>query len=201
MIRRPSTGMFCFVEILEKELVMKIKVGDKIDEIELPDTNGNMFKLSSTKGKKVLLTFYRIAGCSFCNLRLMEFKKKSDEFGRDFVHVGIFHSPTDNLNRTMRKHGNLPFKILADEHFKYFEKYEVERSMGKVFLAMLFKAHKIFPAIFKGFIPMRIKGFFDIAITDVFINEKGIVSDVLYAKKDSADHFPFEKVRAFSKGI
>ena len=57
----------------------KIKVGDKIDEIELPDTNGNMFKLSSTKGKKVLLTFYRIAGCSFCNLRLMEFKKKSDE--------------------------------------------------------------------------------------------------------------------------
>ena len=54
---------------------MKIKVGDKIDEIELPDTNGNMFKLSSTKGKKVLLTFYRIAGCSFCNLRLMEFKK------------------------------------------------------------------------------------------------------------------------------
>ena len=180
---------------------MKIKVGDKLDEIELPDTNGNMFKLSSTKGKKVLLTFYRIAGCSFCNLRLMEFNKKSDEFGEDFVHIGIFHSPTDNLNRTMKKHGKLPFKILADEHFKYFEKYEVERSMGKVFLAMLFKSHKIFPAIFKGFIPMPIKGFFDIAVTDVFINEKGKVADVFYAKKDSADHFPFEKVKAFSHGI
>ena len=179
---------------------MKIKVGDKLDEIELPDTYGNIFKLSSTKGKKVLLTFYRIAGCSFCNLRLMEFKKKSDEFGKDFVHIGIFHSPTDNLNRTMKKHGKLPFKILADEHFKYFEKYEVERSMGKVFLAMLFKSHKILPAIFRGFIPMPIKGFFDIAVTDVFINEKGIVVDVFYAKKDSADHFPFEKVRAFSHG-
>ena len=179
---------------------MKIKVGDKIDEIELPDTNGNMFKLSSTKGKKVLLTFYRIAGCSFCNLRLMEFKKKSDEFGKDFVHIGIFHSPTENLSRTMKKHGKLPFNILADEHFKYFEKYEVERSMGKVFLAMLFKSHKIFPALFKGFIPMPIKGFFDIAVTDVFINEKGIVVDVFYAKKDSADHFRFEKVRAFSLG-
>ena len=138
---------------------MKIKVGDKIDEIELPDTNGNMFKLSSTKGKKVLLTFYRIAGCSFCNLRLMEFKKKSDEFGKDFVHIGIFDSPTENLSRTMKKHGKLPFNILADEHFKYFEKYEVERSMGKVFLAMLFKSHKIVPAIVKGYIPMPIKGF------------------------------------------
>ena len=194
------TDTFRFIEKPEKELIMKIKVGDKLDEIELPDTNGNMFKLSSTKGKKVLLTFYRIAGCSFCNLRLMEFKKKSDEFGKDFVHIGIFHSPTDNLNRTMKKHGKLPFKILADEHFKYFEKYEVERSMGKVFLAMVFKSHKIFPAIFKGFIPMPIKGFFDIAVTDIFINEKGIVVDVLYAKKDSADHFPFEKVRAFSHG-
>ena len=180
---------------------MKIKVGNKLDEIELPDTNGNMFRLSSTKGKKVLLTFYRIAGCSFCNLRLMEFKKKSDAFGKDFVHIGIFHSPTDNLNRTMKKHGKLPFKILADEHFKYFEKYEIERSMGKVFLAMLFKSHKIFPAIIKGFIPIHIKGFFDIAVADVFINEKGVVVDVFYAKKDSADHFPFEKVKAFSHGI
>ena len=180
---------------------MRIKVGEKLDEIELPDINGNIFKSSSTKGKRVLLTFYRIAGCSFCNLRLMEFKKKSDEFGKDFVHIGIFHSPIDNLSRTMKKHGDLPFKILADEHFKYFEKYEVERSMGKVFLAMLFKSHKIFPAIFKGFIPIPIKGFFDIAVTDVFINEKGIVVDVFYAKKDSVDHFPFEKVRAFSQGI
>ena len=90
MIRRPSTGMFCFVEILEKELVMKIKVGDKIDEIELPDTNGNMFKLSSTKGKKVLLTFYRIAGCSFCNLRLMEFKKNLMSLEKILFTSGFF---------------------------------------------------------------------------------------------------------------
>ena len=41
----------------------------------------------------------------------MEFKKKSDEFGKDFVHVGIFHSPTDNLNRTM--------KSMVSYHLKY----------------------------------------------------------------------------------
>ena len=56
---------------------MKIKKGDKIPEIELPEIGGNVFKLSETKGKKVLLTFYRVAGCSFCNLRLIEFQKKS----------------------------------------------------------------------------------------------------------------------------
>ena len=49
---------------------MKITVGDKLEEITLPDKDGNSFSLSQTLGKKVLLTFYRIAGCSFCNLRL-----------------------------------------------------------------------------------------------------------------------------------
>jgi len=31
--------------------------------------------------------------------------------------------------------------------------------MGEVFLAMLFNLHKLFHAIFKGFIPMPSKGF------------------------------------------
>ena len=81
----------------------------------------NVFKLSETKGKKVLLTFYRVAGCSFCNLRLIEFQKKSHEFGKNFIHVGIFHSPIENLRRVMNKHKELKFKILADEDFKYLK--------------------------------------------------------------------------------
>ncbi len=180
---------------------MKIKAGEKLDEIELPEVSGNIFKLSGTQGKRVLLTFYRVAGCSFCNLRLMEFKKNSEQFGDNFVHVGVFHSPIDNLKRTMNKHGELPFTILADEHFKYFKKYEVERSIGKLLMTLLFKSHKIFPAVFKGFIPMPIKGYFDIAVTDIFINEEGIVQEVFYAKKDSADHFSFDKVKTFSRGV
>ena len=52
---------------------MRINKGDKIEDIELPDSYGNTFKLSSTKGKKVLLTFYRHASCAVCNLRINEF--------------------------------------------------------------------------------------------------------------------------------
>ena len=49
---------------------MKIKKGDKLEEITLPTHEGVEFNLSKTLGKKVLLTFYRVAGCTFCNLRL-----------------------------------------------------------------------------------------------------------------------------------
>ena len=59
---------------------MKIKKGDKLEEITLPKDDGSIFNLSATKGKRVLLTFYRIAGCSFCNLRLHELKKRNKEF-------------------------------------------------------------------------------------------------------------------------
>ena len=178
---------------------MKIKKGDKLEEITLPKDDGSIFNLSETKGKKVLLTFYRIAGCSFCNLRLHEFKKRNKEFGKNFTHVGIFHSPVDHLKLSMKKHGStLPFTVLADTDFKYFKKYEIERSFLKVIAAMLLKPHKIIPAIIKGFIPIRILGYFDIAVTDILINEDGIVEEVYYAKKDIADHFEFNKIKEFS---
>ena len=179
---------------------MKINKGDKLEEITLPKADGSIFNLSETKGKKVLLTFYRIAGCSFCNLRLHEFNKRFEEFGKNFTHVGIFHSPIDNLKYFMGKHGSLPFTVLADADFKYFQKYEIKRSYSLILATIVFKAHKILPALIKGYIPTRIKGYFDIAVTDVLINEEGIVEEIYYAKKDVADHFSFDKVKEFSLG-
>ena len=122
---------------------MKIKKGDKIDEIILPKHDGSEFNFSDTKGKKVLLTFYRVAGCTFCNLRLLEFNRRYNEFGPNFTHVGIFHSNVSLLKSNMKKHGPTPFTILADENFKYFEKYEIERSFSKMLATILFKAHKV----------------------------------------------------------
>ena len=47
---------------------MRIKKGDIIEEIQLPGSDGSRFKLSSTRGKKVLLTFYRFASCGVCKI-------------------------------------------------------------------------------------------------------------------------------------
>ena len=46
-----------------------------------------------------------------------------EEFGKNFTMVGIFHSPVDFLKKNMDRH-NLPFTVLADENFEYFNKYE-----------------------------------------------------------------------------
>ena len=47
---------------------MKIKKGDKLEEITLPTHKGIEFNLSQTLGKKVLLTFYRVAGLSLIHI-------------------------------------------------------------------------------------------------------------------------------------
>ncbi len=43
--------------------------------------------------------------------------------------------------------------------------------------------------------------FFDITVTEMYINEQSMVVNVYYSKKDSTDHFPFKKVRPFALGI
>ena len=113
---------------------MEIKIGDILEEITLPTINGSNFSLSSLKGKKVLLTFYRFARCPMCNLRINEILKRYDELGKNFTMVGIFDSKINNLKQAMSRH-DIPFAILADENFKYFEKYEVKTSWWGVIRA------------------------------------------------------------------
>ena len=175
---------------------MKINKGDTLEEISLPKPDGSIFNLSETKGKKVLLTFYRIAGCSFCNLRLNELNKRFSEFGNNFTHVGIFHSPVDNLKSYMDKHGELPFTVLADENFEYFKKYEVEQSIWKFLVGSTVGFFKILRATAKGYFPMEINGM-TIVPVDILINEKGIIEKVYYGK-NTTDHLSFEEIRDFS---
>lgn len=174
---------------------MKIKKGDVLD-IELPTSEGKIFNLKETNGKKILLTFYRIASCSLCNLRISQITKRWSELGPNFQHVSIWHAPQDFLKKNMDKH-NIPFIALADENYKYFSKYSIERSIGKTLLAFIFRLPAFFVAGIKGFIPFQFKGYLDIVITDVLIDESGTVVDVQYGR-DIGHHYSFNKIKEFS---
>ena len=55
-----------------------------------------------------------------------------------------------------------------------------------------------FLAAIKGFIPFQLKGYMDIVITDVLIDESGTVVDVQYGR-DIGHHYSFEKIKEFSQ--
>ena len=79
----------------------------------------------------------------------------------------------------------------------FFNKYSVERSIRKTFLAFIYRLPSFFLATLKGFIPLKLKGYLDIVITDVLIDESGTVVDVQYGK-DIGHHYSFEKIKKFS---
>ena len=176
---------------------MKIKVGDKLENIKLNSIDDKSFELNKALGKKILLTFYRFAACPMCNLRINEINKTYSSFGENFIHVAIFDSKLENLKRFTKKH-NAKFPILADESYQYFEKYEVERSFVKFIWSQIIRANRQFAAYFKGYLPITFKGHITTMPVDILINEKGIVEKVKYAK-DLSDHIPLNEVINYSK--
>tara|TARA_B100000212_G_scaffold45068_1_gene29126 strand:+ start:1086 stop:1616 length:531 start_codon:yes stop_codon:yes gene_type:complete len=176
---------------------MKIKAGDKLDNIKLKSIDNEDFELNKLSGKKILLSFYRFAACPMCNLRLNEINKVYGDFGKNFIHVAIFDSKLENLKRFTSKH-NAPFPILADENYEYFEKYDVEKSLLRFLWSQIIRANRQFMGYFKGYLPIAFKGSITTMPVDILINEKGIVEKVKYAK-DLSDHIPLKEVISFSK--
>tara|TARA_B100000902_G_scaffold98955_1_gene101373 strand:+ start:172 stop:702 length:531 start_codon:yes stop_codon:yes gene_type:complete len=175
---------------------VKLKIGDKIDNIKLNSIDDQKFELKNHLGKKILLTFYRFAACPMCNLRINELIKNYYEFGNNFVHVAIFDSKLDNLKRFTSKH-NAPFPILADEKYEYFKKYDVERSVLKFIWSQIMRANRQLKAMLKGYIPIAFKGHLTTLPLDILINEKGEVEKVKYAK-DLSDHIPIADIIKFA---
>ncbi len=176
---------------------MKIKKGDS-PELKLKKMDGSDFDLNNLKGKKVYLKYMRFASCMFCNLEINHLKNKHSEFGQDFEIVLVFHSSVEFLNKQMKKHGPLPFTVLADPDYSYYKKYEIERSLGKLMNAFIFKFPKAISAMFKGYIPIKLGGYLDIATADFFLNRDGVVINAKYSEKDAFDGFDFSAIKEFS---
>ena len=177
---------------------MKLNKGDVIETLALPSTQGDTFDIKDLAGKKAIITFYRFATCPFCNLRINEFSKRHGELGDNFEIIAIFDSPLDFLIKSAKKH-NAPFKILADENFDYFKKYDVEQSTWKFLIGSTLGFFRLLNAFSKGYIPMQMKGSMRTVPVDILINEDGTIERAYYAK-NTTDHLSFDEVKTFSMG-
>ncbi len=175
---------------------MRRTSGEKANRIILPATDGSTFDTDSLKGKPFLLSFFRFAGCPFCNLRVHELVTRFDEFGDAFTIVGVFDSPLDNLVRHAARH-RAPFPILADATRRYYGEYGIEQSVRGVLKGMFLRMPTLVTAMLKGYVPTTIKGRMTTMPADFLIDRQGIIQ-VAYYGKDEGDHLPLEQVSTFS---
>jgi peroxiredoxin Q/BCP len=117
---------------------MTLQPGDKAPAFALPDQDGATVKLSSFKGRKVLVYFYPKADTPGCTTQARALTGILDQIG-DTAVIGISPDAPKKLKRFQDK-CEVGFPLLGDEDHAVCEAYDVwkEKSMyGKTYMGVL----------------------------------------------------------------
>jgi thioredoxin-dependent peroxiredoxin len=114
----------------------KIKEGSEAPDFELPDQNGEPVRLSSFRGRKVVLYFYPKANTPGCTTQACGVRDHQTDYSTaGAVVLGVSPDPVKAVHKFAEKQ-HLNFELLADEHHEVCEAYGVwvEKSMyGKTY--------------------------------------------------------------------
>ena len=121
------------VSPVEKEL----QVGDRAPEFTLPSSNGKTLKLSSLKGKQVVLYFYPRDDTPGCTIEACGFRDNMPKFdGLDAVVLGVSKDSIDSHAKFINKY-SLNFTLLSDEDgvaHKLYDTWKQKVLYGKKYM-------------------------------------------------------------------
>ncbi len=102
-----------------------IQPGESAPDFELPDEDGNLVKLSSLRGKPVVVYFYPKADTPGCTTQACGVRDHRGDYEKAGATVlGISPDPVSKVKRFHEKFG-LNFPLLADEDHAVAEAYGV----------------------------------------------------------------------------
>jgi peroxiredoxin Q/BCP len=108
-----------------------IEPGTTAPDFELPDQDGNAFKLSDLRGKRVVLYFYPKADTPGCTTQACSVRDHSADYdAANAVVVGVSPDPVKKVKKFHDKY-DMNFTLLADADHAVAEQYGVwaEKSM------------------------------------------------------------------------
>lgn len=109
---------------------MALSVGQSAPDFELPGDDGTMFRLSSRRGRRMLIVFYPGDDTSVCTAQLCEYRDGMEAFqGLDTDVVGISGDSLDSHKKFRTKY-NLPFTLLSDTQLRVVDQYDCKALMG-----------------------------------------------------------------------
>ncbi len=117
---------------------MQLHENLKVPLFKLDDVYGRTIDLRAYDDKRLLLGFFRHAGCPFCNLRVHTLQKIHQELrSRNFEMIFFFESKTQVILRSTFHQGVSPIPIISDPQKEWYGKYGLEPSAGKAFVSHL----------------------------------------------------------------
>lgn len=123
-----------------------LEVGTKAPEVELPDKDGKMVRLSDFLGKKVVLYFYPRDNTAGCTRQAQAFAEAYAELEkRNVVVIGISKDSVASHQKFAAKY-ELPFILLSDQELKTIQDYGVwqeKKLYGKVSMGVVRSSYLI----------------------------------------------------------
>lgn len=116
---------------------MRLQEGTFALDFTAKDILGNDIRLSSYKGKKIILSFYRNVSCPFCNRRIhqiMGHNLRLKQSGTQMIL--LFESTTDKLLSSVFHQGISPWPLIGDPNKRIYHQYSLENSIVKVAKSM-----------------------------------------------------------------
>jgi len=109
-----SFDVFLFLIIIKTGGVV-MEVGEKAPDFVLKDQNGEEFRLSDFRGKKVLLSFHPLAWTGICEKQMKALEKNYERFERlNVVPVGISVDAVPSKKAWAGHIGLKKLRILSD---------------------------------------------------------------------------------------
>ena len=96
---------------------------------KLKDIYGRMIDLNDYQQKKVMIGFFRHAGCPFCNIRVHALTKVHEELkSKGMEMIFFFESKEKVLLRSTFHQGVSPIPLISDPEKVWYDAYGLESS-------------------------------------------------------------------------
>ncbi len=117
-----------------KSTTKELAVGDRAPDFEISSTAGKPIKLSSLKGKKVVLYFYPKDDTTGCTIEACAFRDNLSKFdGMDAVILGVSKDSLDSHAKFIGKY-SLNFTLLSDGDgvaHKLYDTWKLKNNYGR----------------------------------------------------------------------
>lgn len=167
-----------------ERVIMKVKA--LAPDFTVTDVFDREIKLRNYRGKRVLVAFFRHAGCPFCNMRVHKLQTKHEEFkALGLEMIFFFESEAKTLLGNEFHKGISPIPLVSDPDKITYDLYGVEESAMK-------SAKSHLTSFFSNAIRAKLNRLpvhwmegsesINTIPAEFLIDEYGVVQKVLYAK-------------------
>ncbi|PIB35701.1 alkyl hydroperoxide reductase [Reichenbachiella sp. 5M10] len=168
---------------------------------DLIDIFDRRVNLKDYRGKKVLVAFFRHAGCPFCNIRVHRLQKRHAEFKALGLEMIFFFESEAKVLKSHAFHIDVnPIPLIADPEKVWYTKYGIESSGMKSAISHATTFFQtVIQAKMKGLPVHMMEGKESIKTipAEFLLDEKGMVKKVHYAK-NLTDRMKLETIAEFA---